>query len=103
MVKSSETVPRQRSLTSSFANVLRLIAVEPPQQKFFAVSLPSADATDAFQTPRRRDANPPLLGTNQRYPVEAPSVSSASGATRCLSQSGAGRASVSTKTSTSAS
>ena len=28
--------------------------VEPPQQKFFVVSAPSADATDAFQTPRKR-------------------------------------------------
>ena len=65
-VKSSETVPRQRLLTSSFVKVVRRMAVEPPQQKFLEVSLPSAEATDAFQTLRRRDGMPPRSGMNQR-------------------------------------
>src|SRR5437870_2097854 len=59
MVKSSETVPRKRSRISRRSKVVRRIAVEPPQQKFLLVSLPNAEATEAFQTPRNRDAMAP--------------------------------------------
>jgi len=52
MAKSSDTVPRQYSITSHDSNVDRLIAVDPPQQKFFFSSAPSADAIAAFQTAR---------------------------------------------------
>src|SRR4029453_10943722 len=102
-LKSSETLPTQRSRILSFSNTDRLIAVEPPQQKFFILSRPNADATEAFQTERSREDKPPFLDTNQRYPLEAPSLSSTSGLTSCLNQTLLGRASVSTKTNTSAS
>src|SRR5438477_8274693 len=64
--KSSETVPRQCSFTLHFSKVDRLIAVDPPQQKFFFPSAPRAEAIAAFQTERKFDANPPRAGTNQR-------------------------------------
>src|SRR6185369_3487559 len=80
--KSSETVPSQRSRTFNCSKVVRRIAVEPPQQKFLAVSAPSAEAIEPFQTDLNREANPPLKGTNQRYPVVAPIFSSCNGATR---------------------
>src|SRR5438105_4093531 len=91
-VKSSDTVPRQRSLTLNCSKVVRRIAVEPPQQKFFFSFAPSADAIAAFQTDRRCELNPPRTGTNQRYPVVALTRASCNGATSERSQSLYGRA-----------
>ncbi len=65
-VKSSDTVPRQRSRTFNFSNTARLIAVEPPQQKFFAKFAPRAEAMEAFQTERNSDAKLNFLEINQR-------------------------------------
>src|SRR5690349_8332279 len=50
IVKSSDTVPCHRSRIRSVSKVERLIAVEPPQQKFLSECSPSADAIEAFQT-----------------------------------------------------
>src|SRR5688500_16880188 len=65
-VKSSDTVPRHRSLTRNRSNVARRMAVEPPQQKFLSRSAPRADAIEAFHTERRCEAKLPLDGMNQR-------------------------------------
>jgi hypothetical protein len=46
--------------------VSSLIAVAPPQQKFFSLRAPRADAIEAFQTERMFDEKPPPTGTNQR-------------------------------------
>src|SRR5688572_32357569 len=64
-VKSSDTVPRHRSLTRNRSKVERRTAVEPPQQKFLSLRPPKADAIDAFHTERRCEAKPPLDGMNQ--------------------------------------
>src|SRR6266498_743707 len=101
IVKSSETVPRQPSRTCKLSNFSRLIAVDPPQQKFFLTAAPREEVIEAFHTDRRCEAKPPWIGMNQRYPVVAPSLWSASGATKDRSQLEAGRASESTNTSTS--
>ena len=76
------------ALVDCRSKVVRRIAVEPPQQKFFDVSPPSAEAIDAFHTPRSREASPARTGTNHRYPLDAPSPSSTSGATSFLSHWG---------------
>src|SRR5213594_3731332 len=88
-------------MTLTVSKVLRLIAEEPPQQKFFFPSAPNAEAIAAFQTERSCEEKPPRTGTNQRYPVVAPIVSSLRGAIKARNQKGCGRASVSTKTNTS--
>src|SRR6185436_3276816 len=84
--KSSDTVPRQFSGSPSSVNVVHRIAVDPPQQKFLSSRSPKADAIDAFQTERNCELKPPRSEINQRYPVAAPTLVSASGATRERSQ-----------------
>src|SRR5438874_10157110 len=66
IAKSSDSAPRQCSRTLLCANVRRLMAVEPPQQKLlFSVSR-SAEAIEAFQTERKCAARLFRAGTNQR-------------------------------------
>src|ERR1051325_10067743 len=91
-VKSSESAPFHLSRKHSRSKTSRLIAIEPPQQKFEFRFGPRAEAIEAFQTDRISEANEGFGEMNQRYPVAAPVSWSSSGDRSCRSQPEAGRA-----------
>src|ERR1035438_1335320 len=71
----------------------------PPQAKRLSPA-PSVPAATASQTPRSSDQKSGGSGRNHRYPVDAPTPGSASGATRARSQPLVTRPSESAKAST---
>src|SRR5208282_6462786 len=87
--KSSLAAPRQKSSAPICWNVMRRIAIPPPQQKFLRVS-PSIVATDAFHVDPSALANADFLGAragiSQRYVVVAPISALPSGEISFVSQ-----------------
>ena len=69
--RSSLTAVAHNLSSPSFLNVSVLIAIEPPHAWLNPV-LPSICAILPFIAERTSDARLFLLGTNHRYPVEAP-------------------------------
>ena len=102
--RSSATAPRQKLSAPISRNVIRRIAVPPPQQKFCAWS-PSIVAMDAFQTDPSALASALFfgarIGSSQRYVVAAPILGSPSGVISLMSQPRLGSVSASVKTITS--